>query len=138
MSGRPLRTAVVVAIAVLSAASCASGGGGQALTGTIERNGADGPVVLRVLNGSIGDFDVHVMHTGDPALHRLGRVMKLETAEFELPHEAVTDDGFYLVAQPVGTTTGYVSALFRVMAGERIAARIAPTTTGSGVAFRSM
>jgi hypothetical protein len=94
-----------------------------------------GPI-LNVSNLSQMDLDVHVMHDGDS--HRLGRIMRNQSYDFEIPLCASLTGPFLLVVQPVGTVRGYMGPELSALPGDRIEWPIAPSVAATTFAHRGL
>lgn len=117
---------VAVAMGALLSA-CASGGaadsfaGGaspRASTSGAAREARTATVVVENRNWS--DMTVYAVHGG--MRYRLGTVTSMTTARFRLPERSmVTTQALRLVADPIGSSTGYVSQGVQVYPGQQVA-----------------
>jgi hypothetical protein len=118
---------IAVAIGMLLSA-CASGAGDTRsaaspramanASATSSREARAATVVVENRNWS--DMTVYAVHGG--MRYRLGTVTSMSTARFRLPERAlVSTQGVQLVADPIGSSSGYVSQGVQVYPGQQVA-----------------
>ncbi len=119
---RTLRIAVAVSSLALSAA-CVSPGG------SLEQGYAPGaveaspvrraPATVRVTNNNWADMNVYLVR--GTARFRLGTVSSMSTQIFRVPAGAMGGvGGLRLLADPIGSSNGFLTPAVHVSAGERV------------------
>jgi hypothetical protein len=93
------------------------------------------PITLFVKNYNWSTIHVYVMGSGQTV--SLGQITSMDTATFEVPHSALATGGtLRLIADPIGSTSGYISEPVIVAAGDRIEWTIQNRLSQSSVVVR--
>lgn len=126
----PARIALLAVLAAALAAGCATFGshsreGGEADTG----------VTLFVKNYSWSTMHVYVMGSGQTI--SLGQLSSMNTSTFAVPRSALASgNSIRLIADPIGSTSAYISEPVLVAAGDRVEWTIQNQLSQSSIMIR--
>jgi len=128
---RSAGAAILLVLAVGLAAGCAT------FRSHPDQNAqaAAAPITLFVKNYNWSTIHVYVMGSGQTV--SLGQITSMDTATFEVPRSALATGGMLrLIADPIGSTSAYISEPVIVAAGDQVVWTVQNQLSQSSVVVR--